>query len=217
MKVDLLDTPAQDVRLEIIPLIDVIFCILTFFILAAVGLTRQQAIDLDLPTAQTGQALPGQVGEGADRLYVSVDGLGQVYLDQQPVTLDLLTDVLLQFNQVNPGGLIVLYASRDARYEDVVTVLDQLRAVGGDRVALATLPSDTTLGPGEAEPGLADPNVLPDGFPNGFPQDGLDDQTLPPGFNQPGNDPFAPQSPLFPSEPTSPLQPAPTPEPQPEN
>ncbi len=213
MKVDLLDTPAQDVRLEIIPLIDVIFCILTFFILAAVGLTRQQAIDLDLPTAQTGQPLPGQVGEGADRLYVSVDGLGQVYLDQQPVTLDLLTDVLLQFNQVNPGGLIVLYASRDARYEDVVAVLDQLRAVGGDRVALATLPSDTTLGPGEADPNLQDPNLLPEGFP----QDGLDGQQLPPGFEQPGSDPFAPQSPLFPSEPTSPLQPAPSPEPQPEN
>ncbi|MGB5972920.1 MAG: biopolymer transporter ExbD, partial [Nodosilinea sp.] len=165
MKVDLLDTPSEDVRLEIIPLIDVIFCILTFFILAAVGLTRQQAIDLDLPTAETGQPLPGQIGQGADRLYVSVDGLGQVYLDQQPVTLDLLTDVLMQFTQVNPGGLIVLYAARDARYEDVVAVLDQLRAVGGDRVALATLPSDTNLGPGEA-----DPELDPSGLPNGFPQ-----------------------------------------------
>ena len=123
MKVDLLDTPSEDVRLELIPLIDVIFCILTFFILAAVGLTRQQAIDLDLPSAETGQPIPGQVGQGgiSDRLYVSIDSLGQTYLDQQPVTLDLLYDVLLQFNQVSPNGLIVLYASRDARYEDVVT------------------------------------------------------------------------------------------------
>ncbi|WP_035985762.1 ExbD/TolR family protein [Leptolyngbya sp. KIOST-1] len=226
MKVDLLDTPSEDVRLEIIPLIDVIFCILTFFILAAVGLTRQQAIDLDLPTAQTGQPLPGQIGQGGDRLYVSVDDLGQVYLDQQPVSLDLLTDVLLQFNQVNPGGLIVLYASRGARYEDVVAVLDRLRAVGGDRVALATLPSDTSLGPGETQPGLDDPTLFPEGFPNdfpddfpnGFPQDGPGGQSLPPGFGQPGGDPFAPGSPLFPNEPTSPLQPAPAPiQPQPSN
>jgi biopolymer transport protein ExbD len=146
MKIDLLDnTPAEDVRIEIIPLVDVIFCILTFFILAAVGLTRQQAIDLDLPTADSGSPLPPQ-GIGADairrgRLYVSVDAIGQVYLDQQPVTLDLLNDVLLQHQQVAPEGLIVLYASRDARYEDVIRVLDLLRAVGGDRVALATLPS----------------------------------------------------------------------------
>jgi biopolymer transport protein ExbD len=193
MKVDLLDTPSQDVRLEIIPLIDVIFCILTFFILAAVGLTRQQAISLDLPSAQTGQALPGQMGQGIDRLFVSVDGLGQVYLDQQPVTLDLLYDVLLQFHQVNPSGLMVLYASRDARYEDVVAVLDLLRSVGGDRVALATLPADATLGPEGAVPGL-DP-TFPGGFPETFP-----------GGTAP-EDPFAPTAPLFPDQP---LQPNPT-------
>lgn len=160
MKLDLLDTqnPADDVRLELVPLIDVIFCILTFFILAAVGLTRQQAIDLDLPAAQTGQPLPGQAAPQAipERLYVSIDSIGQVYLDQQPVTLDLLYDVLLQHQQVAPDGLIVLYASRDARYEDVVSVLDLLRSVGGDRVALATLPRDAQqpgLQPGQ-QPGL---------------------------------------------------------------
>lgn len=177
MKVDLLDTPKEDVRLEIIPLIDVIFCILTFFILAAVGLTRQQAIDLDLPSAQTGQPLPGQVGQGgiSDRLYVSVDDLGQVYLDQQPVSIDLLYDVLLQFNQVNPGGLMVLYASRDARYEDVVTVLDVLRSVGGDRVALATLPRDIDL---------SDPNATTNPFPGLPPQASPLDST--PSLDIPG-------------------------------
>jgi biopolymer transport protein ExbD len=186
MKIDVLDTPKEEVRLEIIPLIDVIFCILTFFILAAVGLTRQQAIDLDLPSAQTGQPLPGQVGQGgiSDRLYVSVDSLGQIYLDQQPVTLDLLYDVLLQFNQINPGGLIVLYASRDARYEDVVIVLDVLRSVGGDRVALATLPRDLNLG-------------VPGGSPDGFPSDG------PADFEDGGN--LDPATPFFPNQPTLPF------------
>ncbi len=202
MKVDLLDTPSQDVRLEIIPLIDVIFCILTFFILAAVGLTRQQAISLDLPSAQTGQALPGQVAQGADRLYVSVDGLGQAYLDQQPVTLDLLYDVLLQFNQVNPNGLMVLYASRDARYEDVVAVLDLLRSVGGNRVALATLPTDANLAPADQTTPQGFPEVLPEGSPRGLPEGFPED--FPSGSDpQPGVDPFAPTAP-FPSQPTAP-------------
>ncbi|MEO1094754.1 MAG: biopolymer transporter ExbD [Cyanobacteria bacterium J06638_28] len=147
MKIDLLDTPSEDVRIEIIPLIDVIFCILTFFILAAVGLTRQQAIDLDLPQASTGNALPPQ-GLGAEaiqrgRLYVSVDAIGRIYVEQQRVTEDLLYEILLQHRQVAPQGLIVLYASRDARYEDVIQVLDLLRSVGGDRVALATLPGES--------------------------------------------------------------------------
>ncbi|MGF1567647.1 MAG: ExbD/TolR family protein [Nodosilinea sp.] len=199
MKIDLLDTTAkEDVRLEIIPLIDVIFCILTFFILAAVGLTRQQAIDLDLPTAQTGQPLPGQVGQGgiSDRLYVSIDGLGQAYLDQQPVTLDLLYDVLLQFNQISPNGLIVLYASRDARYEDVVTVLDVLRSVGGDRVALATLPRDLNLSPNGGNPQPGEDELSPEGFGN----DGLGSD----GFEtDPG---LAPVDPTLPNDSTLPFE-----------
>lgn len=205
MKVDLLETPKEDVRLEIIPLVDVIFCILTFFILAAVGLTRQQAIDLDLPSAQTGQPLPGQVGQGgiSDRLYVSVDNLGQVYLDQQPVPIDLLYDVLLQFNQVSPSGLIVLYASRDARYEDVVTVLDVLRSVGGDRVALATLPRDINF---------SDPNATTSPFP-GLPQPeaggGLEPGLTDPSFDfgEDLNNPLG--NPPSPGQPSLPLTPAP--------
>ena len=198
MKIDLLDTPSEDIRLELIPLIDVIFCILTFFILAAVGLTRQQAIDLDLPSAQTGQPIPGQVGQGgiSDRLYVSIDSLGQTYLDQQPVTLDLLYDVLLQFNQVSPNGLIVLYASRDARYEDVVTVLDVLRSVGGDRVALATIPRNV-----ENNPQGDTLNLFPEDAPTDNPLAPADplspqDSTLPFENDSPV-DPFAPANDLF--------------------
>ena len=209
MKVDLLDTPSEDVRIEIIPLIDVIFCILTFSILAAVGLTRQQAIDLDLPNASTGNPLPPQ-GLGAEalqreRLYVSVDGIGQVYLDQQPVTLDLLYDVLLQHQQVSPEGLIVLYASRDARYEDVIQVLDLLRAVGGDRVALATLPGESFEAPGTGLEGLPGNDSLDDG--------GLLDLTpLPtnpqPDLDEPGLlDPFEP----LPTDPADPADATPQP------
>lgn len=215
MKVTLLDTPKEDVRLEIIPLIDVVFCILTFFILAAVGLTRQQAIDLDLPTAQTGQPLPGQVGM-ADRLYVSVDGVGQVYLDQQPVSPDLLYDVLRQFSQINPTGLIVLYAARDARYEDVITVLDTLRAVGGDRVALATLPTDIDLsnpgGSPSRSPGTFDDPFAPDldpsipllpedsGFPSDFP--GAPSQPLAPSLPFDSTDPLSPSGSPTPDSPS---------------
>lgn len=201
MKLDYLDDPGQNVHIEILPLIDVIFCILTFFILAAVGLTRQQAIDLDLPAASTGAPLPAQ-GLGAnaalqERLYVSVDAIGQVYLDQQPVTLDLLYDVLQQHQQSYPDGLIVLYASRDARYEDVIGVLDLLRSVGGNRVALATLPNavnpeaispDDLLTP---QPGLEDPLAPQPGLEDPFaPQP---DDLLTPGAGTPGTLPSLPE------------------------
>ncbi len=143
MKLDL-DNRQSDVQIEILPMIDVIFCILTFFILAAVGLTRQQAIALDLPAVNNSSPVEGNC---RDRLYVSVDSAGQVYVDKSAVPLGLLYDVLVQHQQIAPNGTIVLYASRSARYEDVIKVLDLLRSVGGDRVALATLPTDASLDP----------------------------------------------------------------------
>lgn len=124
----------QEVRLEILPLIDVIFCILTFFILAAVSFSRQQAINLDLPTARTGQPQTNET------IVVSLDSTGQIYIEQQKVTPEELNQTLKNYYLLNPQGLVVLNAAKDIQYSEVVALLDRLRMVGGDRVALATLP-----------------------------------------------------------------------------
>lgn len=128
------DNPGEEARIEILPLIDVIFCILTFFILGAVSLTRQSAIGVDLPSAGTGTP------QMREMLLVSLDPIGQLYFDQQPVTRQQLAGILTAEYEANPRKLAVLYASRSAKYDDVVDILDLLRSIGGDRVALATLP-----------------------------------------------------------------------------
>ena len=131
-----LDTPAEEARIELVPLIDVIFCILTFFLMAALQLTRQQSINVDLPKAKTGQTqAPGM-------LIVSIDDFGQTYIDQVPVNYQQLDQVLKTFQSQNPAGLTVLYAPKNARYAKVVEVLDRLRELGG-RVSLGTVPTST--------------------------------------------------------------------------
>ncbi|MGK7891311.1 MAG: ExbD/TolR family protein [Leptolyngbyaceae cyanobacterium] len=172
------DTPNDDARIEILPLIDVIFCILTFFILGAVSLTRQSAIGVDLPSATTGAP------QMRETLLVSLDPIGQLYFEQNPVSRDQLTDLLIQERVANPRKLVVLYASRSARYDDVVDVLDLLREkVGSDRVALATLPeSSEPLSPDNPFP------VSPgsgQNAPDSIPMPGLDDTF---NFNDFGND-----------------------------
>jgi biopolymer transport protein ExbD len=150
-----LESTEPDVRIEIVPLIDVIFCILTFFILAAVTLTRQAAINVDLPRATSSTSQMRQI------LIVSVDPIGQTYVEKLPVTKAQLQQAILNFRQQNPQGMMVLYASRSASYNDVVQVLDLLRATGGDRVALATLPGEAG---GDASPF---PEIPSTGSPNG--------------------------------------------------
>lgn len=153
----------QEVRIEIIPMIDVIFCILTFFILAAVGLSRQQAISLNLPKASTGTP------QMREMLVVSLDDLGQVYVEQQLVTKNQLYQALKSYHQYNPSGLMVLHAARNSSYNEVVQVLDMLREIGGDRVALATLPGEASSSEGNLTPTYPYPN-----------------NTIPPGSNVPG-------------------------------
>ena len=128
------ETQTSDLKIELLPLIDVIFCILTFFLLAAVNFTRQQAIELNLPQAST--ATP----QMRDMLIVTIDDIGQLYVEKQLVTRSLLSAYIEEYDRNNPNGLMVLYAAKNTTYREVVEVLDILREVGGDRVALATVP-----------------------------------------------------------------------------
>lgn len=159
-----LHSPLEDVQIQIIPLIDVVFCVLTFFILAALQFTRQQAISVDLPKASTGTTTP-QVRQ---MLIVSLDSNGQTYVEKQAVKSDQLLQVLQNYHQTNPNGLMVLNASRSVSYDQVVEVLDLLRQVGGDRVALSTLPAPSDQSPATAStptsiplPSTASPNPYP--------------------------------------------------------
>ncbi len=185
------ETESEDVRIEVVPLIDVIFCILTFFILAAVSFSRQQAISVDLPKASTGTP------QGKEILIVSLTELGQVYVEQQPVVArEEFLKKLQEYRQKNPDGLMALYASTNASYSEVVQVLDLLRQVGGDRVALATLPGD---GQSPQTPTSNPPQAPSTGVPGYPPYPGAN-RIDPYGTPNPAN-PVAPTQPQLPGLP----------------
>jgi biopolymer transport protein ExbD len=192
MKINL-HSPIEEVQIQIIPLIDVIFCILTFFLLAALQFTRQQAINVDLPKANTSTTPQTQ-----QRLIVTIDPVGQIYVEQQPINLDQLSGTLQSYFRANPNALMVLNASRTSSYDDVVQVLDTMRQVGGDRVALATLQQpSSTQNSGTVAPNTptipVNPGVVP--APTTSPLQGTA-PSLQPGVNN--------TIPVFPTAPSSP-------------
>lgn len=198
MKINL-DTVADDAQIQIIPLIDVIFCILTFFILAALQMTRQQGINVDIPQAKTGVVQMRQM------LVVSIDASGQTFIDQNVVDRAQLYTLLKQYREKNPDGLLVLNASQNAFYNDVIQVLDVLRSVGGDKVALATIPSPNIMPTPGATTGQFG---LPGTTPNLFPSGGVPGLPAVPGQTNPQlpstNNPFSPPGPTQPSNVLSP-------------
>ncbi len=185
MKINL-DNATDDGQIQILPLIDVIFCILTFFILAVVQTERPQAVNVDLPQAKTGTV------QAPDRLIITLRPGGQILVGQEEVAdraalIDRAKTYLVQ----RPDGLLVLNASQTAMYSDVVGMLDSLREVGGARrVALATTPKIETTPPPNPylpNPYLPNPSSNPYGTPSGFP--GSNPSGLP-SYGSPGSNPL---------------------------
>lgn len=210
-------TPLEDPRIELIPLIDVIFCILTFFLLAGLQVARQQAIGVDIPTASSGTPAAREL------LMVSLNDAGQLFLEQQPMLVPgQLIEAVRQYRQARPNSSIVLYASKQVSYNKVVEVLDALRGVAGDRVALATLPANTNapippvINP---PPGYYPYTPYPGGAIPYNPYQGVNPATVQPGVATPPTGIVTPPTqatPTAPSQiptttPTTPTTPTPTP------
>ncbi|MDP5016102.1 biopolymer transporter ExbD [Anabaena sp. UHCC 0187] len=207
MKVKL-DTPTEDVQIQIIPLIDVVFCILTFFLLAALQFTRQQAINVDLPKASTGANSAANSQTKSNILPVTIDAIGITYIEKEPVIREELAARLKQYIQTNPDGILVLNASRTATYNDVIQTLDLLRQVGGNRVSLGIIPGSSqpltnspnlpTIPNSPTSPEINPPgnlSPLPPANPNQFPVPGTG---LSPGISPLVPNNTLPQAPVTP-------------------
>jgi biopolymer transport protein ExbD len=163
MKVNI-EPDELDVRIEIIPLIDIIFCILVFFLLGAVTTSKTEGLNVDLPRASSGQTQFG------DTLTVEVDVLGQIIIKNTVISKDQLSQLLAAYVAQKPEGVVVFQADKRLNYETVINLFDLLRKVGGTRVALGTTdkvatPQNLNLTPGLGMPTapnqLGQPNLMP--------------------------------------------------------
>ena len=120
-------------EINILPMIDVIFSILAFFIISSLFLTRSQGLPVDLPSAQTAQP------EQSVQLNITIEPDGKMFLDRQPIELDNLKAALTE--KINPDSESVVIINADTKVEHgtVVKVMDRLRQVPGAKMAIATL------------------------------------------------------------------------------
>ncbi|AFY48748.1 biopolymer transport protein [Nostoc sp. PCC 7524] len=124
------DIPAQ---INIVPMIDVIFAILTFFIMSTLFLTRSQGLPVNLPKAATAnqQQVP-------TKITITVDEKGEVSLNRQPVLVNSLAEQIRNLAGANSEALVVINADERVGHGKVVAVMDQVRQVKGAKLAIAT-------------------------------------------------------------------------------
>jgi len=116
--------------INIVPMIDVVFAILTFFIMSSLFLSRSEGLPVNLPRAQTAQS------QQQSKLTVTIDREGDVFLDRQPIQVDDLADRVKALIG-NQERLVVINADEKVEHGQVIAVMDQLRSVQGVKLGIS--------------------------------------------------------------------------------
>ena len=128
-------TPHKKARIEIIPLIDIMFFLLASFMLVAMSMVKLQAIQTNLPSSKTSTPV-----QKPDFVAIGVSKDGQYYFDKDkgPTLADDLPAKLQPFYAVKRDELkVFVNADQDATYNAVITALDEVRSLGITKVSFA--------------------------------------------------------------------------------
>src|SRR5262245_41917874 len=128
-----LPSPRRKARIEIIPLIDIIFFLLATFVLVSMSMVKNQGVPVRLPIAATSKSL-----DRSDTTILRISKEGTVYMDKRVVTLETLSPELeiIQKSQTDPK--VIIQGDSDAAYGQVIAVLDTVRKAGISKVAVQT-------------------------------------------------------------------------------
>ena len=118
-------------EVNLVPMMDVLMTILTFFILIA--MTTQQTVNVNLPSTSAGAVET----KDPDPLIVGLNLQNEILLADKPVPSSELGQKIQSYLAQNPKGVVILKADSKIPYEQVVKLLGTMRDMGGDRVSLA--------------------------------------------------------------------------------
>lgn len=125
-------------KIEIIPMVDVMFLLLVFYVLSSLALHHHHGVPVSLPAASTSEA-----SNAEQELVISIKSGGEFFLNRQPVRAQDLGQAIAAL----PGGLerarkipVVINADLSAQHRYVMQAMDELRKVDLNDFVLSTEP-----------------------------------------------------------------------------
>lgn len=128
-----LPAEAPEARIEIIPLIDIMFFLLAAFMLVSLSMVSLKGVKVNLPTATTATNETKK-----EFITVSVDKAGLAYLDAKPLGDHELVAALTARHQADANVRVFISGDKDSRHGDMMHVLDLVRSAGIEKVAFET-------------------------------------------------------------------------------
>ncbi len=120
----------KKVRIEMLPLIDIVFLLLVFFIYAMLSMAVHRGLPVRLPTSASAKVNKQLI------LSVTVKADGRIFLDKDEVTGESLAAALKRKAAGETGAGVLLFADRSLPYQQLFNILDQIRTAGLTRISL---------------------------------------------------------------------------------
>jgi biopolymer transport protein ExbD len=122
--------PHKKARIEIIPLIDIMFFLLASFMMVSLSQVHMKGMKVNLPTG-----ISGQTQNKREYVSLSVDTEGQIYFDKTPMEPDQIYETLVKVHATSPGAKIFIRGDRDTYHGDIIRLIEQVRAAGFYKIA----------------------------------------------------------------------------------
>jgi biopolymer transport protein ExbD len=122
--------PHKKARIEIIPLIDIMFFLLASFMMVSLSQVHMKGMKVNLPTGRTGETQAKN-----EYVSVSVDEAGNWYFDKKEMTPEAMQAQLNQVHQENPEAKVFVRGDANTPHINVTRLLDELRSAGFYKIA----------------------------------------------------------------------------------
>ena len=122
--------PHKKARIEIIPLIDIMFFLLASFMMVSLSQIHMKGIKVNLPVGQSGETQTKR-----EYISVSVDNAGRFFFDKDELSYEAMLPKLQQVYRESPQAKVFLRGDRDTPHANIIRLLDQLRAAGFYKIA----------------------------------------------------------------------------------
>ncbi len=127
----------KSARIEIIPLIDIIFFLLATFIMVSLSMSKNQGVQVALPISSTAQSL-GDQQEMEKAVTLSVNDKGEIFWNKDKILVSQLPLKLQTFKLTAKDPKVIINSDGAADFKHVVGVLDEVRKIGIAKVGIST-------------------------------------------------------------------------------
>ena len=128
------DDSEEALEVNILPMIDVIFAILAFFIVSTLFLTRTEGFSVNLPDAESAEP------QTQADFTVTMEPDGSLALDRQPIMIENLRAAIEQAIAPDQTAIVTIQADEQVYHGQVIEVMDEIRPIEGAQLGIATEP-----------------------------------------------------------------------------